>query len=114
MAVPLKFGSEVLVNTTTAGNQTNASVQALANGQYFVIWESDIGSSTEIRARLFNADGTTSLTEFQVNQVSDGPQTLPSMTLLEDGRVLAVWTSFFNFSSEVRGRILNEIGRAHV
>ena len=67
-----KWGNESLVNTTTAGNQTDAAVTGLANGRFVVTWTDDshVGSDTSgtaIRGQIFNADGSKAGGEFQVN-----------------------------------------------
>ncbi len=90
-------GSEFLVNTTTAGEQSSQSITALADGRFVVSWRdmSATGgdtSSTAIRAQVFNADGSASGTEFLVNTTTTNNQFQSSVADLADGRFVVSWT----------------------
>jgi len=63
-------GSEFAVNTTTAGNQDNPRISALADGGFVVTWASDgqDGDARGVYARRYDADG---------NPV--GPEVLPTV-----------------------------------
>ena len=65
MATPVKWGTEFLVNTTTASNQLAPTITALAGGRFVVAWtdQSFTGGDTSVdavRAQVFNANGSTS------------------------------------------------------
>jgi hypothetical protein len=81
--------SDFLVNTTTAGDQDEASVLALADGGFLVTWEDD--NANLVRAQRFDATGNKIGTEFTVkNGVSDlvfGDS--PEAALLTDGGRIA-------------------------
>jgi len=82
------IASNILVNTTTAGLQDEASVVVLADGGFLVSWEDD--TANLIRAQRFDAVGNKIGTEFTVkNGVVDGDQELdrPDAALLSDGRI---------------------------
>ena len=49
---------EILVNQTTAGNQRTPVVAALADGRFVVAFEDDSGGTKDIKARVFNLDGS--------------------------------------------------------
>ncbi len=88
---------EFVVNTTTASDQTESSVTALADGRFVVTW-TDTSATTgdtsgnAIRARIFNADGTQSVPEFVVNTTTANSQTDSSVAALADGRFVVSWT----------------------
>ena len=51
-------GSDFLVSTTNAYDQLNQQITALADGGFAVTWTSSNGSNSDIRGRVFAADGT--------------------------------------------------------
>src|SRR6266496_5885668 len=70
-----KSGSEFLVNTTTQNEQQAPTITTLADGRFVVAWEdnSRIGgnaSGFDVRAQIFNPDGTKSGSEFLVNSIT--------------------------------------------
>jgi hypothetical protein len=79
--------SNILVNTTTAATQDEASVVALADGGFLVTWEDDLANL--VRAQRFDAIGDKIGAEFTVkNGVSDGfSGDSPEAALLSDGRI---------------------------
>src|SRR5262245_50161422 len=86
-----KFGGEILVNTTTAGDQSRPSITGLPNGQFVVAWTdaSATGADpagTAVRAQLFNADGSRAGSEFLVNTFVSGDQSDAAISVLPDGR----------------------------
>lgn len=96
MATPDKWGSEFLVNTTTSQNQQESSVTALGDGKFVVVWEDNSSSggdtsSLAVRGQIFNADGSTSGSEFLVNTTTANFQGLPSVSALANGAFVAVW-----------------------
>jgi lysophospholipase L1-like esterase len=92
-----RAGSELLVNSTTAGNQSNPSITALTAGRFAIAWTDDSRSGndrsgTAIRAQLFNANGSRAGSEFLINSTTAGNQSNPSITALPDGRFVVTWT----------------------
>lgn len=99
------LGTEILVNTNTADAQVSPRTARLADGKYMVVWVGSItvpvttvggtiaGSyaNADIRAQIFNADGSRSGGEFVVNTITAGGQLLPLTTQLSDGHVLVSW-----------------------
>lgn len=69
-------GSETLVNSHTAGDQTHPSVAMDNAGDYVAVWTSadQDGSGTGIYAQRFNAAGVTQGSEFRVNTYTTGNQ----------------------------------------
>lgn len=103
-----RAGAELLVNSTTAGNQYEPRVAALADGRFVVAWsdESQSGgdtSSAAIRAQVFNADGTASGGELLVNATTRNRQYAPAITVLADGRFVVAWTDDSNALGDTLG-----------
>ena len=59
MTVPSRYGSEFRVNTTITGNQDSASIAALSNGTFVVVWEDDsyLGDNL-VKQQIYHADGS--------------------------------------------------------
>ena len=88
-----KAGTEFLVNTTTALSQYDSSITALADGRFVVSWtDFSFGGGNDIRAQVFNADGSKAGMEFLVNSTTTSDQLWPSITALADGRFVVSWT----------------------
>ncbi|NJL09007.1 MAG: hypothetical protein HC900_12785, partial [Methylacidiphilales bacterium] len=96
LAGVIKVGGEFLVNTVTAGNQTNPSITALADGRFVVTWEDSSGTLgdsdyTSIKAQFFDASGSKVGSEFLVNTQTVGTQAVPSITALINGGFVVTW-----------------------
>lgn len=83
-------GGDVLVNTTTAGNQADPSITALAGGGYVLTW-TDRGAGWVIKAQLFDAAGARLGGEFVVNAASGGSAVESSVTTLANGNFAVAW-----------------------
>lgn len=110
-------GSEFLVNAATAGSKLEPDIAAFSDGRFVVTWtdNSQTGSdtsSTAIRARVFNTDGTANTAEFVVNTVSNGRQDLSTAAVLKDGRFVIAWTDKTNGGSgaTVKAQVFNANG----
>lgn len=88
-------GVETRVNSTTANTQTLPVVAPLQSGGYVITWESNLqdGSGYGIYAQAYNADGTTSGTEFRVNTTTANGQIEPAIAGLADGGYIVTWYS---------------------
>ncbi len=101
MPIITASGPETLVNTTTTESQIVPITTPLANGRYIVTWTDNVQyglsgaaaqfGGTEIRAQIFNADGTLFGSEFLVNTTTAGAQIRPAVTSLSDGNFIIVW-----------------------
>src|SRR5919108_1502852 len=88
------LGVDFVVNTTTASDQYIPAITGLADGRFVLTWYSfgEGGDfSTDIRGRVFNADGTPyavdgSTADFVINTTTAIDQVDPSITGLPDGR----------------------------
>ncbi|NIJ19346.1 Ca2+-binding RTX toxin-like protein [Sphingomonas naasensis] len=96
-ATGVPIGSEVVVNSQTAGSQTKAQVSALAGGGYVVTWQTadttQDGSGTAVKAQIFDAAGAAVGSEFRVNSFTSLDQLQPTVTGLADGSFVVAWHS---------------------
>ena len=97
LATGARAGGEFVIPTTTGGNQAEPALTALSDGRFVAIWTdySQTGGDTSgaaIRARLFNADGSTAGAEFLVNEATLFGQSEPAISALSGGGFVAVWT----------------------
>ena len=88
-------GGKFQVNTFTSGEQTNPTVEALADGGFVVVWQSagQDGSAGGTYAQRYAADGTAAGSEFRVNTLVGGDQIFPSVTALADGGFVVTYQS---------------------
>jgi hypothetical protein len=86
---------ELGVNVTTSGFERDADVTALKGGGYVVTWErQDSEGTVQIFQRAFNADGSAlSDTDTLVSNSTTGSNYDSSVTALENGGWVVVWTS---------------------
>ena len=84
-----KFGGEFAVNTQVLSNQQTPSITTLDNGRFIVSWANNNGD--DIKAQIFNANGTKVGGEFQLNTTTSGEQYGPSIVSLPNGNFIASW-----------------------
>ena len=89
-------GSETLVNTTTNNQQTSPSISIDDNGNYIIVWTDDAadGDGKGIFGQLYYADGTTNVSEFQVNTTTFGTQDNAQVIMTTGGAFSVVWNSY--------------------
>lgn len=86
------LGDEFLVNTTTPDLQYRPEVTALAGGGFVVTWTNgQISSTREVRAQVFEADGSRVGGEINVNTATAGYQQIADTAALPDGGFVVVW-----------------------
>lgn len=84
------------VNDGTISNQQNADVTALDTGGFMVTWQTDVGfdgDSQGVFAQQYNADGSRTDGNIQVNTEFRGGQFEPAIAALADGAYVVAWTS---------------------
>ena len=88
-------GSEFQINATTANQQRDPSVTALADGGFVVTWEANgqDGSGYGVYGQRYNAQGVAQGSEFQINTYTTNNQDDPSVTALADGGFVVTWES---------------------
>jgi len=91
----IKAGSEFLVNTETADNQSRPSIAMDAGGDFVITWHSNLqdGSGSGIYAQRYTADGNTTGSEFRVNTETSFSQKAPSIAMDADGDFVITWQS---------------------
>ena len=90
-----KYGVETQVNTSLTGTADAASVTALSDGGYVVVWESAASDADgyAILYQRYDALGHALGVESQVNTTTVGAQTLPDVSALANGGFVVTWTS---------------------
>ena len=90
-----KSGTEFQANTYTVNDQWGAAVASLNNNSFVVTWMSDgqDGDQEGVYGQIFNADGTKSSSEFQVNTYIINTQSYPSVANLNKDKFVVTWTS---------------------
>lgn len=102
-ATPL--GGEFQINTSTTSWQWEPTVDAGAEGDFVVVWQSYFspGSDTSFESVLgqrFDPDGLPVGPEFQVNSYTTGRQYYPDVNVSADGGFLVAWCSNGSFGDD--------------
>lgn len=105
-----KSGPEVLINTQTAGHQSQPAMASLLNGSVVVTWKDESGqggdaSGSSIKGQIVKADGTKLGSEFLMNTEVSGDQEFPALSALPTGGFVAVWQDNSGFG--IKGQIYN-------
>lgn len=100
MADNIPVGSEIRVNTTTAGEQSGPTITALSDGGWLVTWMAagQDGSGYGVYQQRYTASGVALGGEIQVNTSTLADQYTPDVTALPDGGWLVTWASWQEFS----------------
>ncbi|MBT99683.1 MAG: hypothetical protein CL902_13830, partial [Dehalococcoidia bacterium] len=95
-------GDEFRINTYTGNNQEYPSVAALSDGGFLVAWEDDSGymggSSDDIRAQRYDANGDMVGPEFRVNSYTSDNQREVEVLGLSDGGFVVTWSDYSGYS----------------
>ncbi|MGH6734574.1 MAG: calcium-binding protein [Methyloceanibacter sp.] len=102
MPTPIKWGSEFLVNTTTADSQSEPNMTALADGRFVVTWQDESAGDFDIRAQIFNADGSKSGSEFIAHTDATDFKVAPMVTALQGGGFVLAWQDNDTFGISAR------------
>ena len=112
----IKNGPERLVNTYTESNQDDAAGASLRDGGSVIIWESSNqdGSGDGIFGQIYNLDGTSRGSEFQLNTYTNSGQSEPFVFSSNNGGFYVVWDSDDQDGSEegIYGQAFNANGTA--
>ncbi len=106
--------SEFQVNTVTASVQERPEMTALADGGFVVVWHSygQDGSGFGIYGQRYNRVGGALGGEFRINSVTQGDQSSPVITALNDGGFVVSWMSPNGLCSSVYGQRYNSVAVA--
>ena len=107
--------NEILVNTTVAGDQRNASVAMDADGDFVVVWEAerqlaDGSTDWDIYGRRFNSAGTPLGGEFLVNTNTANDQANAATAMDDFGNFVVVWATGgqdFSYFNNVQAQLFN-------
>ncbi|MEM0993981.1 MAG: T9SS type A sorting domain-containing protein [Bacteroidota bacterium] len=80
---------EVLVNTTTAGQQRFADIAMDDDGDYVVVWESEF----DVYLQRYNNAGVAQGTESIINATTANSQNYPAVAIDSDGDFVVTWQS---------------------
>jgi hypothetical protein len=76
---------EILINTSTTGDQSQPSVAAFRGTQFVAVWPD--GGSGNIKGQIFGADGGKTSSEFVVNFPAEPGTRRHLATIIEYGLV---------------------------
>lgn len=97
---------EILVNTSTAGNQQRAAAAALIGGGFVVTWDDNTvdGSGYGVRAQIFDAAGAKLGGEIAVSGPTNGDQWFADVTGLPGGGFMIAWTDASGTGPDTSGQ----------
>jgi subtilisin-like proprotein convertase family protein len=108
--------NEILVNETTEGDQSNASIAMDADGDFVVVWQSENADGTyDIYARLFDSTGNALTGEFRVNSTTNDNQVNPSVAMDDRGGFVITWATSgqdFSYFNDVYAQRYDRFGVA--
>jgi len=92
------FGGQFQVNTTIGSGQEQAAAATDGAGNFVIAWSSysssgNDASARSIQARRFNAAGSPTGPDFQVNTTTTDDQKTPAVAMNSSGVFVVVWTS---------------------
>jgi len=109
-------GAFVTAGTIDAGPNGAGDTHVVAlNAGFVAVWQEDNidGSSSGIRARIYDNAGTALAPAFTVNTSTAGHQTDPEVTRLQDGGFVVVWDDNVSTSLSIaRGQRFDATGHA--
>jgi hypothetical protein len=106
----------ITLDAGTAGIVTTApAIAGFANGSYIVVWREGVasgvqGDAGDIRAQVYNANGTATAASFVVNSSTAGTQTLPHVSVLNNGNTIVTWGDLSSGTLQIRGQLLSSTG----
>ncbi len=103
-----------LTGDVTVGVQSarNLAMQSLPDGSFAVVWEAsdlDAPGRYDIVGQRFDANGAKVGDLFKVSSPGDGFDRDPSLTLRDDGALIAVWHDDFGNQYEIEQRVITDI-----
>lgn len=90
-----RVGGEFLINDYTTSDQSNPSITSLEDGGFVVIWNTygQISPDIDLYGQVYASDGTRNGNQFRVNTYTPDQQASASITNLEGGGFVVIWTS---------------------
>lgn len=86
--------AQIIVNTDTAGHQSDPDVAMDKDGNFVVVWtdDTDNNGATQVYMRGFHADGSERFARKTVNQVGTRDQYQARVAMAPDGEFAVSWT----------------------
>jgi hypothetical protein len=84
---------DIVVNTSTTGDQADPQVAMDRSGNFVVVWDSSDGSAYGIFGRRFDSTGAPLTGEIAVNTYTTDNQDAPAIAMDPDGNFVCVWQS---------------------
>lgn len=109
MPAPSFFGTEIQVNTTLAGAQSEPGVTALADGRFVIAWTD---AANGIRGRIYSADGSPAGADFALSDAATVAGGKVSLTALSSGGFVATWQETVSGNAAVMARVFSGTGAA--
>ncbi len=111
-STPVANGNEFVVNTTTAGDQSQSFATALSSGGYLITWNSagQDGSGQGVYGRIYDASGNATSGEFRVNTSTPGDQANGFGAGFSDGGFVVTWTDGNNNASITKAQRFDASG----
>lgn len=106
------FDTEFQLNTTTQGKQERPAAGQAADGGLVVVWQGEDGDDKGIFGRVFDADGSLAVDEFQANATSTGKQDAPAVGVASDRSFVVVWQGADSDDKAIVGRLFDAGGQA--
>jgi Ca2+-binding RTX toxin-like protein len=104
------------VNSTTTGEQRDAAVTVLDNGNYVTVWTDFSGTLPRIKGQIYDTTGARVGAEFLVPSAANqgtGGLTQPFVTALTSGGFVVTWTRNLSASDhDIHAQIFNADGTA--
>ncbi len=96
-------GAQILVNTSTAGDQYDSTVAIDGAGEIFAMWTNAgvTANGLQVYGQQFDKDGIKKEAEFVVNTATTGDQSCASVSIDVAGRVIVAWSG--NGNSDANG-----------
>ena len=88
------LGGEFQVNTTATLSIADPAVTMTDDGRFAVAWTTSDGTTDNIAARVYDADGVAVGNDFMVNTTTADEQSKPAISSDSDGNFVVLWQSF--------------------
>ncbi|MCC6967643.1 MAG: DUF4347 domain-containing protein, partial [Nitrospira sp.] len=114
-ATGAKIGSNVLVNTATAGDQDQVDIAMDSAGNFVVVWEGErtAGSSVySIYGQRYDSSGKAQGGEFLVNSVASNNDQHASVTMNDSGNFVVTWDRQSGGDADIQAQRFNSSGVA--
>ncbi|MDP6446108.1 MAG: hypothetical protein QF805_20130, partial [Pirellulaceae bacterium] len=105
------LSGDVLVNTTTSGDQEEPAIAMASDGDFVVVWEGDDADKKGVYLQAFDSSGSRVGSETLVNVTTSGDQKDPRVGMADDDSFVVVWSG--NGTGDSKGvfaRAFNNVG----